>query len=438
MKPHATTKTSPPGDLQASTATSTAVARPMSPAERRAADVIAARKAASASGTVARRDATGESIERRADTAAAALAANAEAMAKARFFVAMQRPRDLSLVQHQLIEACTVPEFAEEAVWELERWDSRKGEKTLIQGFSVRFAEAVRQALGNLDVDTQVVWDDDERLLLQVVVTDLETNNTERAPVVVRKRIERRRLRKDQVPIETRKGSNGQQLFIVGATDDEIVEATNRGVAKAMRNAILRLLRADIKQACWEQVQATNAVAARAEGAAEKLVAKLESVGVTREQVQAFLGHSRPTLTVEEYQRLGGIGRAISDGETTWAEATGLAPEQGEADYSVIPPIKPATAPTAPTATTGAAPAAGAEEDRGGMTKDGLISECAQLAAEAGIEWDECAAFIAKAAGGTPPQSLAKCSKLQLEKLQRWLAQQVEAAQQADEQEREG
>lgn len=430
-----TTQRTPPGDLPATSQAPGTAVRPLSAAERRAADVIAARKAASASGTVSRRDATGESIERRADPAAAALAANAEAMAKARFFVALQRPRDLEVARESLLSACAEPEFADEATWELERYDAKKREKVKISGFSVRFAEAVRQSLGNTDVDTHVVWDDDERLLLQVVVTDLETNNTERAPVVVRKRTERRRLKDGQVPIETRRGSEGQTIHIVASTDDEIVEATNRGVAKAMRNAVLRLLRVDIKQACWEQLQATTKVAARAEGAATKIVGRLAELGVSAAQIEAFLGHRPDRLSVDEYKRLGGIGRAISDGEATWVEATGLAPDQdgagGEVDYSKLPDIlSDPVEQTAAASTAAPTRQPGEDDDQaaaqgGAQSRDEMISACTDLALRAGFElgteWDECAAYIKKSCGGNPPASLNKCTNLQIEKLHRWL-----------------
>jgi len=185
---------------------SSTTTRSKSIAEARA--LAAAQKAAERN-SVTRQDATGTSIERRAETAAAAVAANAEAMAKARFFVAMQRPRDLDVVREKLLEASALPDFAEEATWTLKRWNSTKKREEPIHGFTVRFAECARQLLGNTDVDTLVLYDDEEKVIAQVIVTDLESNTTERAPVVVRKRKERRRLRAGQEVISQRQNSEG-------------------------------------------------------------------------------------------------------------------------------------------------------------------------------------------------------------------------------------
>ena len=413
--------TTPQPDTNAA-AQSPAASRPaaLPAAQKRAADVALARQGA---GTVHRQEATGTALERRAETAAAAVAANAEAMAKARFFVALQRPRALDLVRERLLDACAVPEFAEECTWTLERWNSEKGKKEPITGFSVRFAEAVRQYLGNTDTDTQVIWDDDEKTIVQVVVTDLETNTTERAPVVVRKRKERRKLREGQVPIETRKGSNGQVLYIVAATDDEITEATNRAVAKAMRNAVLRLLRVDIKQECWEQIQATQEQAAKAAGSATKMLAKLAELGVTREQVEAWLGHAADRLSPDEWKQLGGIGAAIKGGDATWDEV--MESRGKPTNYDVVPEIKePAPAPAQESA------------EGAGPTKDGLIGEVIYLLEKCHMDFAELAPQIAKLCDGRAPAVLETCTKIQLVKAVGWLELQAKAIADADAAER--
>lgn len=360
-------------------------------AEARAAAAIARQQER---GTTHRQDATGTAMVKGSETAAAAVAAHAEAMAKARFFVAMQRPRDLERVREQLLAASAEPLFAEDATYELERWDQRKGEKTVIRGFSARFAEAARVALGNLDVETMVVLDDDEKLIVQVIVTDLEANVTERVPVVVRKRIERRKLNRGQVAISQRIGADGQTVHLVAATDDEIQMRLNSAQSKATRNAILRLLRADIRQECWEQVIASQTAAANQEGATGRAVGVFAELGVSSAQLAAFLGHEiTGELDPAELTRLRGVARALRDGEVTWAEVVESA---GTHDSSVS-----AQAPS---------------------VKDDQLRRIKDACALSLIEFDEVARQVVKLCGGKEPMQWEDLTILQMTKVEGWLA----------------
>lgn len=367
-------------------------------AEARAAAALAKRQ--QAAGTVEAQTATGTAITRSSETAAAAVAAHAEAMAKARFFVALQRPRDLELVRERLVQACADPLFADDATYQIKRWDARAQEDRIIEGFSARFAEAARVALGNIDVETTVLLDDDEKLIVQVVVTDLESNVTERVPVVVRKRIERRKLNKGQIPIGTRTGSDGQTIYIVAATDDEVQMRLNSAQSKATRNAVLRLLRADIRQECWDQVIAAQRMAAQQDGATAKALAAFRDLGVSAKQLAAFLGRDAVgELSVDELQELRGILRAIRDSETTWAEVMesrgAQDPEDGEAD-------KPAQKKTP-------------------SEREQLIAKVREAAALKLLDWDTIQAQTVRLCGGNPPASWEKLTALQAQKLWQWL-----------------
>lgn len=367
-------------------------------AEARAAAALAKRQ--QAAGTVEAQTATGTAITRSSETAAAAVAAHAEAMAKARFFVAIQRPRDLEVVREKLVQACADPLFAEDATYQLKRWDARAQEERVIEGFSARFAEAVRTALGNIDVETTVVLDDDEKLIVQVVVTDLESNVTERVPVVVRKRIERRKLNKGQIPIGTRTGADGQTIYIVAATDDEVQMRLNSAQSKATRNAVLRLLRADIRQECWEQVNAAQRMAAQQDGATAKALAAFRDLGVSAEQLAAFLGRdSVGELKVDELQELRGIVRAIRDGETTWAE---VMESRGAQDPGAGADDKPA--PKKPL-----------------TEREQLIAKVREAAALKLLDWETIQAQTVRLCGGNPPASWEKLTALQAQKLWQWL-----------------
>lgn len=369
-------------------------------AEARAAAAIQKRQ--QSAGTSESQSATGTSITRTSETASSMVAAHAEAMAKARFFVALQRPRDLEVVRERLVTACADPLFAEDATYQLKRWDAKEQKERLIEGFSARFAEAARTALGNIDVETTVLLDDEEKLIVQVVVTDLESNVTERVPIVVRKRIERRRLNKGQVPIATRTGADGQTIYIVAATDDEVQMRLNSAQSKATRNAVLRLLRADIRQECWDQVVASQRMAAQQDGATAKYVARFRDLGVTEQQLAEFFGRENVgQLSPDELQELNGIGRAIRDGEATWAE---IMESRGVSD--------PEAAESKPAADAKA---------KAPTEREQLIAKVREAAALKLIQWDDIQSQTVRLCGGNPPQAWEKLTSLQAHKLWQWL-----------------
>ena len=305
-------------------------------------------------------------------------------------------------LMHQPMGQGHVIGFAEDATYQLKRWDARAQEERVIEGFSARFAEAARTALGNIDVETTVLLDDDEKLIVQVVVTDLESNVTERVPIVVRKRIERRKLNKGQVAIATRTGSDGQTIYIVAATDDEVQMRLNSAQSKATRNAVLRLLRADIRQECWDQVVASQRMAAQQDGATAKYLARFRDLGVTEQQLAEFFGRENVgQLSPDELQELNGIGRAIRDGEATWAEimeSRGVSePEAAESKPAADAKAK------APT------------------EREQLIAKVREAAALKLIQWDDIQSQTVRLCGGNPPQAWEKLTSLQAQKLWQWL-----------------
>src|SRR6185436_4716998 len=108
----------------------------------------------------------------RGEVASAAVAAKAEAIAKARYVMAYNRPRNINQARITILEACKRPAFAEVA-----RYNKPVGGGT-IDGFSIRFAEEAIKAMTNVAVDSTTLFEDSEKRIVQVSVTDLEANVT--------------------------------------------------------------------------------------------------------------------------------------------------------------------------------------------------------------------------------------------------------------------
>lgn len=249
------------------------------------------------------------------ETASTVLAAQAKALVSARFEIAIRQPRDVDAVRERLLRECARPSFAAVAIY-------RKPVGEGIEGPSIRFAEAAIQAMGNLAIDTPAIYDDAEKRILRVTVADMETNVVHSKDVTIMKRVERSRLGEGQVPIRTRVNSRGRTVYLVEATDDEILNQENALVSKALRTTGLRLVPGWLIDECMTEVRATRARADAKDpdAAKRKLLDAFRGVGVSAEHVKEWLGHPADTLAPAELEELRGIYTALKDGDTTWRE----------------------------------------------------------------------------------------------------------------------
>lgn len=260
------------------------------------------------------------------ETSAAAVAAQAKALVEAKYMVALARPRDWNRVRSNVLAACERPRFAEKA-----RYSKPAGRESIV-GPSIRFAEELMRALGNIHADSVVVFDDEERRIVRVTVTDLESNVTIPVDAVIEKTVERNSVRDGQVVLGSRMNSQNKKVYRVRSSDDELMVKQNALVSKAMRNGLVRLTPADLLEEAMEQVEATLKKAAKEAGATDRLVKAFAKLGVSEEHLVAYLGHPTDAITPEEFQQLRGIGEAIKDGETTWetiAKTGAPAPRRG-------------------------------------------------------------------------------------------------------------
>lgn len=256
------------------------------------------------------------------ETAAAAMAAQAEALVKARMTVALARPRDIDGVRLKMLKECDRVGFADEAIY----LKPMGGDNKALEGLSIRFAEAAIQLMGNIDVLCPVVYDDDEKRIIQVTVLDLETNAAFSSGITIMKRVERKWLRDGQQAISARVKEDGSTVYLVYATDDQIMNQQNALKSKAIRSEGLRLVPGWLKEECLERCYET--LTKKKAGTAEDpdkqrkaLFEKYAAVGVTPEQVKVWLGHDPDTMNAFELRALRGLYNAIKDGEASWKDA---------------------------------------------------------------------------------------------------------------------
>ena len=266
-------------------------------------------------------------IERRRETQATALAERAKAEIQARYIVAMQRPRTWETVWGSLIRECQRPSFAAAGVYRLKKGKKRDEETgalvdNIIEGLTIGFARSAMRAMGNVDIDETVVYEDEDKVLVRITATDIECNAKQSRDITVTRRIERA-FADGRKLFGERKNSFGKTTYIVEPTDEEMDAKIAARASKMRRTLILDLLPADLKSDCFNTIMATREKADLTDPDTnkKKLIASFAGIGVNADALIVYLGHALEQITAGELEELRGVFAAIQESETNWTEA---------------------------------------------------------------------------------------------------------------------
>lgn len=292
------------------------------------------------------------------ELAASAAAAQAKAEIEAAYAIAIHRPRNVENARTRILEACRRPKFAETA-----RYIKPVGTRR-IEGPSIRFAETAIQAFGNIHNSTRLIYEDDEKRILKVSLTDLETNLSYGKEITINKTVERRSLKQGQVAISQRENSTGQIVYLIPATEDDLNNKINAAESKIIRNSGLRLIPSDIIDEAMDLcIQTLNNGGEDKKARARKMADAFATLGIQPSDIEAYMGKPLAQATGMDFTSLTAIHNAIRDGEAKWADYAKKEPERGSVGLEDLSPGTP-EAHTAPDArqTAPADPAAPAEE----------------------------------------------------------------------------
>jgi hypothetical protein len=266
----------------------------------------------------------------RVDRSATALAAAARASIQARVMLAMQCPRSIPRVQDIVLSQMKRPSLAERAIYRIERGKKQnehgQWEPNFVEGASIKLANSLRMAMGNMGTEDVVVADDPDNRTIAVTAIDYETNSSETRQVVVTKTVERKGFKgkaPDRDILGSRRNSYGDTVYICRATEAEIQEMSNSACARARRNAILALVPADIVEdaiAIAKSVMSSTAAKQRV-STVSRLKTKFAKMGVTQQALADYLGKSIDEATAEDLTGLDMLANAVADGHTTWKSA---------------------------------------------------------------------------------------------------------------------
>ncbi len=220
---------------------------------------------------------------------------------------AKQYPRDLTRVLNKIATYAKMDkETAEDCFYVLRRKD-KDGNDSLIEGLSIRMAEIIASAWGNLRIQTRIVGNDGRMITAQAICHDLESN------VAVSKEVSR--------SIVTNKGYTFSQ-------DTQIVTG-NAASSIAFRTAVLSVIPKAITKKIINEVKAVAmGQTIDIEESRRRVMAYYAKAGVKAEQLLRYLG----AKTVDEIDQqmifeLRALRNAIEEG-TTSVKETFIDPEK--------------------------------------------------------------------------------------------------------------
>lgn len=212
---------------------------------------------------------------------------------------AKQYPREVSRVLNQIKTYATMDmETAEDCFYALRR--GKGSDAQVIEGISVRLAEIIAGAWGNLRVQTRIIGNDGKTITAQAVCHDLESN------LAVSLEVKRRITDK-----------NGRTY-----SEDMQVVTGNAASAIAYRNAVLKVVpKAVTKKVVNEIKQVALGQSIDLETRRQRLVQYFAQIGVMQSELLAYCEvKTVDQIDTEMVFELRGLANAIKEGTTTVKE----------------------------------------------------------------------------------------------------------------------
>ena len=241
----------------------------------------------------------------------AVVAAQIKAMIAARTIHALQHPRSFDAARVAILNDCRRPAFAKAAIYK------KPVGSGFVEGLSIRFAEAALARWGNVCSDSITLYDDAEKRIVRVIVTDLETNMTHGRDITIPKTTETLTLKPGQEAMSQRVNSQGRITFTVRPTEDKLADIEANHRSKVLRNEGLRLIPPDIKDEALVLCKATRGLSDTSDpaGARKEIVDAFAEIGVLPARLEEYLGCPLDECGPGQLGDLRDVYRAVKDGD---------------------------------------------------------------------------------------------------------------------------
>ena len=227
---------------------------------------------------------------------------------QAAMVIAKKFPRSERQAMDRILNACQRPGLAQSALYEY----SRGG--TAITGPSIRLAEAMAQAWGNIQFGIREIDQANGESTVEAFAWDVETNT--------------RQVKVFRVPHirHTKRGSYRLE------DPRDIYEMVANSGARRLRACILGVIPGDVTEAAVEQCEATmKASADTSKEAVKKMLAAFaDKFGVTKEMVEGRIQRRIDSITAGQVVGLRKIYTSLTDGMSNpqdWFEVPKAAAE---------------------------------------------------------------------------------------------------------------
>lgn len=208
-------------------------------------------------------------------------------------------PRNISKAMDYAIQLATMDEaIAQSCFYCLPRKD-KDGNKKEVRGGSIRLAEIMMQAWGNLHTAVRIIGNDGRSITTEGLAWDLENNNKSIMP------------NKTSIWFGEKNGKGGYQ-----ANADMQIILTNASCAKALRNAIFKVIPKALVDRVLEKAMSFSVGDQKTINTkVTELVDKLVKQGINKEALLEYYGYkSIGELTSDDFKTLIGVGTAIKEG----------------------------------------------------------------------------------------------------------------------------
>lgn len=270
-----------------------------------------------------------------ASSGAVVEAQRALAEVQAQALMAKQFPRDEIRSFERIMAACSRPKLAEVALYAYKRGGQ------IVSGPSIRLAEVLAQAWGNIMCGVKEVEQRDGESTMLAYAWDAETNYRE--------------VREFVVPHERDVDGGSKPL----TSSRDIYEHTANLAARRKRACILAVIPRDVVDEAVSRCLETQAGDATVPlvDRARRMAADFAAHGVTVDMIEARLGHPLAAISAPQLAQLRQIYQSISDGVSTrgqWFERPATAKASATAQ-DLTARLK-AGAPASPSSSVAAAP----------------------------------------------------------------------------------
>lgn len=208
-------------------------------------------------------------------------------------------PRDVRRSVAYAEELATMDEATAQSCFYVLPRKEKDGTKKEVKGGSIRLAEIVANAWGNIHAATRVLENDGFHITTEGVAWDLETNVKITMPNKVSIRFG---------------GKNGQKEYTANADMQTVL--SNASCAKALRNAIFKVVPKALVDRILEKAMTFSVGDQKTlSSKVQEVIDKLTKMGIDKEQMLEYYEcKSAADITPEILRSLIGLGTAIKEG----------------------------------------------------------------------------------------------------------------------------